>query len=312
MDPTVSIVTPVYNGAAYLRPMLDSLLTQSWRDFELLIVNDGSTDDSLAILEQYAAQDERIHLINRENRGFTASINQLLYLARGQFVAQADHDDISAPDRLAQQVALLQQQDELVCVSGDHHLIDEADRYLTTLSLPQQNDEIQTLLLQGHSSICHACAMSRREAILAVGGWDESMSLACDLDLWLKLGEVGALANIGHPLLKYRLHVGSGSGKNGPAQRAEGRRAVMAAWQRRGISDGHYAASEPWRPTPERHSQHRFALKYGWWAFNSGQQSTAKVYARRALRNGPFSAESWQLLYATYFKQLPPAVELAW
>ena len=295
---------PVYNVEQYITKAVESILAQTFMDFEFIIIDDGSTDSSLKILETYAAKDERIHLTSRKNKGIPRTRNEMLALTSGEFIAVMDADDVALPERFALQVKFLRSHPDYVCVGGAHEVIDEKGRLLTRLELPQNNDEIQQLMLAGHGSICHPCAMIRRASLMEVGGYDEALLTAHDLDLWLKLGEVGALANLKDTVLKYRLHMNSISEKNGALQRQEARAACERAWQRRGI-EGCFEATEQWRPGPDRSSRHKFMLQYGWWAFSSGQRQTAITYGTRAIAALPFAAEGWKLLVCAAIKPLP-------
>lgn len=303
--PTVSIVLSVYNAEQYLAAAIDSLLNQTFGDFELLIGDDGSRDRSLAIIHTYAAQDCRIQVSqNPENWGGSKTRNRLLNQAKGQYIAVMDADDIALPNRLALQVNFLDHHPEVVCLGGAHDLIDEAGRRLTRLHLPEQDAEIQALALAGHGSICHPCAMVRRSVFQAVGGYDETMLSAYDLDLWLRLGEQGQLANLPQTVLQYRLHGNSISQRRSVEQRQNARLACERAWQRRGM-EGTFEAAYPWRPTNDAASQHHFRLKYGWWAFNSGERATAMLYGWRAIRAHPLAWAGWKLLGCAIAKPLP-------
>ena len=187
---------PVYNTARYLPAAVESILTQTFREFEFIIIDDGSTDRSGKILEKYAAQDDRIQLIHRANQGIAKTRNQLLEQASGELIAIMDADDIALPDRFARQVDFLQAHADVVCVGSALDWIDERDRYLGHCEMPQFDAEIQSLLVGGISMLHHPCTMARRSALLQVGGYDESMTASIDLDLWLRLGEVGKLANL--------------------------------------------------------------------------------------------------------------------
>jgi len=302
--PKISVLMPVYNAQRYLAEAVESILNQTFTDFEFLIINDGSTDRSLDILQHYARQDDRIRLTSRPNTGHVKALNEMLAQAKGDLIARMDADDIALPDRFAQQVNFLDRHPEVVCVGGAHAIMDDAGRLLTWLKLPTTDQEIQQKVLAGHGSICHPCAMIRREALWAIGGYDETLMPAEDIDLWLKLGEIGKLANLDQPILRYRVHTNSVSEKSCARQRQNGRIACERAWKRRGI-EGTFEAGEMWRPGPDRKSRHKFMLKYGWWAFNSGQRQTAIHYALQALRYNFLSWESWQLLYCGLFKPMP-------
>ncbi|WP_448560768.1 glycosyltransferase family 2 protein [Trichothermofontia sp.] len=297
---------PVYNAERYVAQAVTSILNQTFSDFEFLIIDDGSTDRSLDILKEWAVKDPRIQLESCPNQGVARTRNRLLQRARGEFIAVMDADDISLPDRFALQVSFLQQHPEVVCVGGCHDLIDKSGRFLTSFKLPQTDAEIQIAALAGHGSICHPCAMIRRAALIEIGGYDERYQSAHDLDIWLKLGELGQLANLEASILKYRIHTNSVSAKSPIEQRLEAKLACEQAWKRRGIT-GHFEATEPWRPGPDRASQHHFMLKYGWWAFNSRQRQTAIIYGLKAIQKLPWAIAGWKLLLVALIKPLPPA-----
>ncbi len=305
-NPIVSVVMPVYNAEQYVAEAVKSILAQTFVDFEFIIIDDGSTDASLKIIETLAAKDERIRLTSRENKGVIRTRNDLLGKAKGEFIAVMDADDVALPKRFALQVEFLKNEPDVVCVGGAHEVIDEKGRLLTRLELPLHNDEIQRLALAGHCSVCNPSAMIRRASVIEVGGYDETLLSAVeDLDLWLKLGEVGKLANLKDMVLKYRLHTNSISARQGMLQRRESQKACERAWQRRGIDEGRFEATEPWRPGPDRSSRHKFMLQYGWWAFQSGQRQTAAIYGTRAIAALPFAAEGWKLLVCAAIKPLP-------
>lgn len=295
---------PVYNGACYLSEAIDSILGQSVADFELIIIDDGSDDSTPDILADYARRDHRIKVISRPRRGLVASLNELLGHARGEFIARMDADDIALPERFALQLEFLAGNPDVVCVGGASMMIDGAGRYLTTLFPPTGDAAIQAAGLAGHTPINHPAAMIRRCVLEKIGGYDKDYDTAEDLDLWLRLGEVGKLANLGVPLLRYRLHDKSISAQAIGRQREALRRACEAAWRRRGIS-GRFEAEEAWRPGPDSASRHLFMLRYGWWAWNSGQRSTALYYGWRALRERALHPDGWKLLLAAMAKPVP-------
>lgn len=286
---------PVHNGAAYLAAALKSILAQTFADFEFLILDDGSTDATPAILVRTAREDARIRLISRPQRGLVASLNELVGQARGEFVARMDADDIALPDRLAAQIAFLRAHPEVVCVGGANMMIDGAGRYLTTLYPPEDDAAIQAALLAGHTAINHPSAMIRHRALTAAGAYDADCYPAEDLDLWLRLGEIGALANLEVPVLRYRLHDGSISGRAIDRQQEAKRRACAAAWRRRGI-EGRFTADNAWRPGRDRHSRCGFMIQYGWWAWGSGERATAIHYGRQAIRANCLDPAGWKLL----------------
>lgn len=302
--PIVSVLMPVYNTKRYVAQAVMSILAQTFEDFEFIIIDDGSTDTSLNILKTYAAKDKRIRLISRENRGVVRTRNELLAQAEGEFIAVMDSDDIASLDRFALQLEFLRRESDVVCVGGAHEFIDEKGRFLTLLKLPEHDEKIQQLALAGHGSICNPCAMIRRKSLIEVGGYDETLLSAEDLDVWLKLGEIGKLANLRNTVLKYRLRMDSISEQYGVLQREAGREICERAWKRRGV-EGHFEATELWRPSKDPASGYHYMLRYGWWAFNSSQRWTAMLYGMRATTASPLKIEGWKLLGCAAFKQLP-------
>lgn len=304
--PIVSVVMPVYNGEKYLTEAVESILNQKFRDFEFLVIDDGSTDNSLNLLRQYAARDTRLQVITRENRGEAFTANELLTYARGEFVARMDQDDIALPNRFELQVNFLKENPKVVALGGAYQMIDSAGRYLTTLIPPQTDIEIQQLNLAGHTAINNPTAMMRRMSMKLVGGYNIELHLVDDLDLWLRLGEVGELANLADVLLKYRLHDQSISAMAGMKQRDAARSACESAWRRRNITAA-FTATALWRPSSDSISRHAFMLKYGWWAWSSRQRKTAAFYGWQAIKVKPFSMDGWKLLFVPLFKPLEVA-----
>lgn len=301
--PLVSVLMPVYNAQRYLAAAVESILNQTLTDFEFLIVDDGSTDRSLKILQRYAQQDPRIRLISRANTGFVRALNEMLPLAQAELIARMDADDVAMPERLARQVAFLQHHPEVVCVGGAQDWIDEAGRFLLHHPEAEQDAEIQQLALTGQTPINHPSALMRRSAVMQVGGYDESMYPAEDLDLWLKLGEIGKLANLRDTVLQYRQHHQSVSERMQVEQTQQRRNACQQAWNRRQIQ-GHFHESEPWRPV-DRPSRYRFITMYGWWFFNAGKRTAAIIYSLKAIRTQPWATEAWKLLACALLKPIP-------
>jgi len=298
MDPTVSILMSVYNGGAYLESCLQSLLDQTFGDFELIVIDDGSKDGSPDLLRTYAARDPRIRLTIRENKGLTRTLNEAYRQARGKYLARMDCDDIAMPARLSAQVAFLDAHPEVACCGGYFQLIDGESRLLTTLKPPTDDAAIQAQCLAGHNPICHPSAMIRKSSMDAVKGYDERFKTTQDLDLWLRLGEVGKLANVPEVVLQFRLHESSVSETKRQEQRSAGQLACEEAWNRRNLPPEQrtYEASEPWRPGKDRASRHQHALQYGWWAYNSGERGTARHYGWKAIGAKPWSLKAWKLV----------------
>lgn len=303
--PLVSVLLPVYNGERYLVSAVESVLRQTFGDFELLILDDGSTDGTARICERLAARDARVHVRRRENRGLVPTLNELIAMARGDLLARMDADDLCLPERFARQIDFLCDHPDVVCVGSDVEMIDEAGRLLTHLALPLSDADIQEASLSGHTSLFHPAVMMRAHVVRQVGGYRDEFYTAEDLDLWLRLGEAGRLANLPDALLRYRLHSQSMSGRNLQKQQDAARRSCAAAWERRGLTGRVFTAGDGWRPGKDARSRLKYALRFGWWAFGSGQRRTSMHYALRAVAAMPWSAEGWRLALCALLKRMP-------
>jgi len=305
--PCVSVIMAIRNGAAYLSAAIDSILAQTFTDFEFIIIDDGSDEPAtLELLRAYAARDARLKIVSRANKGLTRSLNEGISLAAGELLARMDGDDIATPSRLEKQVAFMRSNPDVVLLGGAYELIDGAGRPIRTWTPANDDATLQTHCLEGSTPICHPLAMMRADAVQRVGGYDESFTVAQDLDLWLRLGEVGRMACLPDVLLQYRQHAGSVSEKKQVMQTENMRRACLAAYKRRGV-EGRYTcrADTGWRPTDDRASRARVALQYGWWAFNAGHRGTARHYGWKAAKTMPWSTAGWKLLGCAFLKSTP-------
>ena len=206
-EPLVSVAMPVLNGERFLREAVESILDQTFRDFEFIIINDGSTDGTASILDSYARSDPRVRVYQQENKGLIASRNRGCGLARGKYLAQMDADDIAVRDRLEWQIEFMERHPEIGVVGGQMKLIDSAGRAFYCVRYPVENEEIKSALLLccpfGQNAV-----VIRKEAFLSVGGYRRPFDLAEDYDLWLRIAERWGLANLEAVVVKYRIHPG--------------------------------------------------------------------------------------------------------
>lgn len=206
-SPTVSVVMSVYNGEKYLCKAVESILNQSFRNFEFIIIDDGSTDQSKVILEQYAAQDARIRLVCRENRGLTKSLNEGTALAQGEFIARMDADDVSHHNRLRRQIEFMREHKECLCAGTWAVCIDSNDFPLFEKRPPTDHEKIDSAHFIGAGGVLiHSSVILRAALIKKIGGYNEHFFYAQDYDLWLRIAEIGKIANLPQCLLKYRIH----------------------------------------------------------------------------------------------------------
>ncbi len=209
MDPPiVSVVMCVYNGERYLTAAVDSILGQTMRDFEFVIVDDGSTDGTGAILRRYAETDDRVRVATRPHRGLIESLNDGCGLARGRYIARMDADDIALPDRLAKQVAFLDEHSEVSVVGGTIQMINDEGTALETIRLPEADREIKERLPH-ENAVAHVTALVRKDVLRAVGGYRRAFAHAEDYDLWLRVADHYRLANLPDVLVRCRTHPGS-------------------------------------------------------------------------------------------------------
>ncbi|MDD4052568.1 MAG: glycosyltransferase [candidate division Zixibacteria bacterium] len=196
----------VKDGRKYLRQAIDSVLGQTFGDFEFIIIDDGSADDSRPIIENYA--DARIRLlVNRDHPGLSASLNAGLNAARGEYIARMDADDVCLPDRLEKQIHFLDQHPHIVVLGTGIRLIDEQDKPIQDVQLPADNDLIKWQLCF-LNPIAHPSAMMRAAAVRQVGGYDAELVHAQDYDLWWRLSAGNRLANLSDILMLLRQHPG--------------------------------------------------------------------------------------------------------
>ena len=295
--PLVSVVMTVYNSARFVGEAIESILNQTFRDLELIVVDDGSKDDSLAVLRRYEQSDPRVKVLTRPNGGCWIASNDGLAVARGRLIARMDADDVSLPERLAKEVAFLDANPQVVCV-GTHVLLIDADgEPLRVMPDPPRltHKEIDTGHLTGGGQVMyHPSVVIRREALDKVGLYRE-WPAALDLDMFLRLAEVGELANLPDVLLKYRQHMGSIGHAKMKLQLETCREMVRQAYERRGLTPAGSIGFDRIKQMTVT-EQHR---KWAWWALKGGHVPSARKHARKALQKSPFSRESWRVMYCS-------------
>jgi glycosyltransferase involved in cell wall biosynthesis len=206
--PVVSVVLCVFNGGSFLREAVDSILCQTFTDFELIVVNDGSSDGSGAVLDAAAQRDSRVRVVHQQNRGLIFSLNRGLELSRGEFVARMDADDVSLPHRFARQVEFLRSNLGIALVGSSMNLIDAEGGIVGRVSYPTGHNLVKTKMREG-CSLAHPTVMGRREVFSALGGYRPAFHHAEDYDLWLRLIENHEIDNLPESLLLYRQHGGN-------------------------------------------------------------------------------------------------------
>ncbi len=203
-NPKICVVMPVYNGGKYLREAIDSILAQSYDNFEFIIIDDGSTDNTWMILNDY--DDVRIQLVrNEENIGMAGSLNKGLALARGEFIARMDADDVSLPERLEKQVRFLNSNPHIGAVGSFAYKIDASGRIIGE-TRPPTDPYLVEWGLCFDNYLCHPTFMFRKSTFTQVGGYSEKKWHSEDYDLWSRMVGITRISNLPDRLLLYRHH----------------------------------------------------------------------------------------------------------
>jgi len=204
-SPTISVVMPVYNAENYLDEAIQSILNQTYKDFEFIIINDGSTDKSLEIIEKYKNIDIRIALINRENRGLIVSLNEGVEKAKGKYIARMDADDISLPERFEKQIELMEKDTLDIC--GCHYfMINENNEYIDSALVPLKHASFMNYL-SITTPFAHPSVMIRRNFIIKNNLYygNTKYKSAEDYALWIEFWNGDAkFGNVNEFLFKYR------------------------------------------------------------------------------------------------------------
>jgi glycosyltransferase involved in cell wall biosynthesis len=303
----VSVVMSVYNGALNLTPSMNGILSQEGVSLEFIVVNDGSTDNTGEILDDYARRDPRVRIIYQENSGLTRALINGCGVAAGEFIARQDADDLSLPGRLARQLEVLRKNPNVVMTSCGTRFIGPDNEIL--YEVRQNGEELQRGLqhvdlgrVRGPSS--HTSVMFRRQAFEKVGGYRAQFDVAQDLDLWMRLSEVGLCWAIAEVDCEFRLSKHSIS----VVRKAEQLRAAKlilkcAAARRSGRDDSQLIASgrqHVWRYfywTPKRLQEARFYYFVGS-VLRHNDPKKARLYFWSAIRSWFAHLGAWRRILA--------------
>lgn len=232
----VSILIPVYNSEVYVEETIISLLSQTHKNFEIILINDGSTDKTADICNKYASLDSRIHFFDfQENKGLVACLNWGLEQCNGKYIARADADDIYFPGRLYDQIDQMETSD-YVAISGCMVVMDECGG-LQSLWKPQNREVNLTSVPAVEHYLPHPFLMCKKETLVEIGGY-RFITHSEDADLFYRLSEFGEICNIPHVLGCYRIHPDSVSGLNPSNGRAQAISSQLAAYSFSRIQDG--------------------------------------------------------------------------
>ena len=200
--PLITVLMPVYNGIKYLGEAIQSILNQTFQNFEFIIIDDGSTDDSVKIIKSY--DDNRIRLVeNKNNLGQSETLNKGLSLTRGNYIARMDQDDISMPERLKKQFEFMENNLDIdVCGSW----LQLMGKYDGIVELETDSERIKINLLT-NQNLAHPAVMIRKDTLVKYDlNYNPTFTISNDYDLWIRMFEYCSFANLPEPLLKFRMH----------------------------------------------------------------------------------------------------------
>ena len=292
--PVISVLLPAHNARRYLEEALRSVLAQTFEDFECLVVDDGSTDRTPEVIARYAQADERVRPLWTAHVGVVEALNAGLREARGEVIARMDADDLCEPGRFERQVAHLRENPDCVLVGSWVRLIDPYGSELNELRPATGHKKIEAQLLEANGwAIIHPAVMMRREAVRAAGGYRPQYQWSEDIDLFLRLAEIGRLANLPEVLLRYRQHFSSVNRTRRKTQVEVNRRLMKETYERRGLGPppGHVPVEYPVS------SEFELARTWGWQALANRNWKAARRHAVAAIKHGPFKYHSWTLAY---------------
>ena len=202
--PMITVLMAVYNGEKFLKEAMESILNQTYKDFEFLIINDGSTDKSVEIIESF--NDPRIRLVhNEKNLKLIASLNKGISLARGKYIARMDCDDISMPERFEKEVEFLENHSDYGMVGTCYNIIDAQGKVQRNVSYPSNPDLIK-LFLSLTCPLVHGSVMIRAELLKKNLYGSTDFSAVEDYELWTRIAEKSKIYNIPEHLFRYRIY----------------------------------------------------------------------------------------------------------
>lgn len=202
----ISVLMPVYNSENYLKDSIESILNQSFTDFEFIIIDDASKDDSWAIIKEYEKNDKKIvALQNIVNIGTTKSLNTGLSLAKGKYVVRMDADDWSYPERLKKQYEFMEKHQDVGVSGGTIEVCDKNLNILNVRDYPLTDSKIRKIIFR-YSPFAHSATIWNRKIMMEVGGYNENIPVSQDCELYFSVGKLSKLGNVGDKLIKLRMH----------------------------------------------------------------------------------------------------------
>jgi glycosyltransferase involved in cell wall biosynthesis len=299
----------LYNEARFVEEAVASILHQTFRDFELLVVDDGSTDGGADVVARIA--DPRIRLIRQPNQGLAGALNTGIRAARAEWIARHDADDVSEPRRLEAQYDAVTGRPELVLLGTNALMMDEEGQPLTTTTHPTDDPSIRTILFDRNlgNPFIHGSVMMRRSALLEAGLYRLEFRQAQDYDLWQRMAPFGVFANLPEPLYRWRLRRGGAGLSRGETQRDYGRLALLCT--------DHRVAGKPEPPLDLALVQRRkvrsffgalrrvegeqaYEFSLAKFRLRAGERRRARAHAFSVVKSNPINVYAWLLVALSF------------
>jgi len=288
----ISVIMSVYNDETYISESIESILNQSYSDFEFIIINDGSTDKSLSIIEKYMGIDDRIRLINQENNGLTYSLNKGIKIAGNEYIARQDADDISLHLRFEKQLQYLLEHSKTAVVGTYCQIIDENGKLIVKQNIEStSSDEIKKNLPIANQ-LNHGSVMLRKSQILDVGGYRDEFLYGQDYDLWLRVIQKYDISNLDSILYCRRVHLDCIGVEFGKIQYEFGK--IIKKYYRQRVNNGFDDLDRGRKEEIEnllkledsngKHSEHKRLVNIGHYYFSLNMISKARHYFFKSIR----------------------------
>lgn len=302
-EPIVTVLMPAYNAERYIKVAIDSVLCQTFTDFELLIINDGSTDSTQKIISHY--EDKRIVSLYTEHEGISHALNTGLKHAKGKYVARFDADDICLPERISRQIGFLETHPDYVLAGSDaEYIIDTGEFLFDFKCIAHSHDEIMQKLYF-YCPFIHSGVMYRKDAVVNAGGYPEHAHQFEDYLLWVRLAKSGKLYNIPEPLIKVRFNPSSVT-MDEKWRGRKFRRLKREIIQRGAVTpiEGKklFAIIEQQDSLKIKHSAY-YALCGKKFLANNYQPAKARELIKKAIANHPYRWDNYALMVISFFPE---------
>jgi glycosyltransferase involved in cell wall biosynthesis len=302
--PRLSVLLPVYNAEPWVAEAIGSIIGQTFSEFELIVIDDGSTDGSATVIRSF--DDERIRFVSRENRGFAASLNEGLALARADLVARHDADDVSEPERFRKQMEHLARNPNTVLVGTNYEMIDVDGRSLGTTNLLTNPADLKVAQVFANQ-FCHGSVVFRRSAVVAVGGYQAASSPAEDYDLFTRLARHSRVANLPDPLYRWRVNPLGMSGSRREAMDEQARTIREREFSRLLSQRDEYALFSSFHPLSLRGGPRSYLDQKG-----ALLRVAAFMYTTMGMRRSALMALAFASLYEPWRRRNYRAIRRAW